>query len=293
MLICICLAALGGEFTWREARLYRLPAELSAERAKLSHARIDAVAEQDRISQAQIDEEESRHQSLLRDGALLSGRLAREQHEKEWTRRLAHDPQLAKSILETNLLTMEQLGKDSALAAQTALEKVAQLASPSGSRVEVTPDGDGFRVRVAFMMSHVSSQESGAVTKHHSTATMREEIRELSARVLMDLYDYCGSRDIRSISVTCNHTLREPVVPTGATDEERAELVRLTQPVPGRLYRMSLDQSHARSISDWRRVPLSRIIELSAVEYDGLKRLEIRHGLMAEDTRDAEGQLQF
>jgi hypothetical protein len=292
--ICICIAAVGGEVIWRQARLNQLKSELAAERSKLPAERAVTVADQDRLEQARIDKEEASRLSDLQNLAVLSGAAARDRHEKEWSMRVAHDPRLARTILETNLLTMEELGQDTTLAAQTVLERVALLASPQGSRVEVTPEGDEFRVRVAFMMSRMSSHEAGAVTKYTTTAAMREEIQELSAHVLRDLYSYCGSRGIRSISVTCNHTLLQTLALPGATDEERMLLLQRARPMPARLYRVSLDETRAAAIADWRRASLSRVAELSTVEYDGLVTLTISSNPLAnQDAHDAEGELQF
>ncbi len=189
---------------------------------------------------------------------------------------------------------MEKLGHDATLAAQAALEKVARLASPLDSRVEITPDGDGFRVRVAFLMSRLSQNEPDGVTKRRATSALRAEIQELSARVIRDLYDYCGSRSIISVSVTCNHTVRETLVPDGATPEERALPWQRAQPVLARLYRGSHDQSHARAIVDWRRVPLTEVRELSSVEYDGLAQMAITpdRSPLGEE-REVPGELQF
>ena len=294
VLICVCLTALSGEVVWRQIHLSRLVSELAAERTTVSSDRAAAFADQKRVAQFRLDREEAEHQSLLLNTAWLSGSLARERHEKEWALRIAHDPRLANTVLETNILTMEQLGQDATLAAQTALEKVARLASPRDSRVEVTPAGDGFRVRVAFMMSRLSINEAGAVTKHHTVASMQAEIQELSARVLRDLYEYCSSRDITSISVTCNHTVLQSMVPEGATAEEQVYLLRRAHPAPARLYRLSLNQSRAQSIVDWRRVPLSRVIALCTVEYDGLAHLTIRQNPdLNQDKHDPQGELQF
>ncbi len=294
MLILVCLLALAGEFFWRESRLSGLPREFAAEPIKASSNHAAEIANADQAFQSQFNQAEAEHKSLLKNPAWLSGAMARERHEKEWALRLAHDPRLAKSVLETNILTMENLGQDATMAAQTALEKVARLASPEGSRVEVAPDGDGFRVRVAFMMSRLSSHETGAITKHHTTAAMRVEIQDLSARVMRDLYDYCGSRGIKSIAVTCNHTLRESTIPGGATEEERAELQSRAKATTARLYRVSLDQSHAQTVVNWRSLALSRVAELCTVEYDGLTRLTISQGLqLNSDNLDATEELQF
>lgn len=294
ILLGVSLALLATEFVWRELQLNQVARDLAAQRSKATDERAVAAAQQDLAVQSRLAQEAAEHRSQLQDSAWLSGSLARERHEKEWALRLAHDPQLAQTILETNLLTMEQLGQDASVAAQTALEKVARLAAPRDSRVEVMPDGDGFRVRVAFMMSRLSKQESGAVTKHHTTDSMRGEIQELSARVLRDLYDFCGSRGIRAIAVTCNHTLRQSIILPGATQEEQALLLERAKPVPARLYRVNLDETHARSIVDWRRVSLSRVTQLYTVEYDGLVNLTITQTQLGnQHQRDAEGELQF
>jgi hypothetical protein len=292
-LICLCVLGLVCEVIARQIHYQQLAARLSAEQTKSGQARTDFLAAQDQTAKAQVEAEEAELQSHLLDNGWLSGALAHERHAQEWAARLNHDPQLATSILETNLLAMEQLGQDASLAAQNAVERVALLASPKGSRVEVVPEGDGFRVRVAFMMSRVSKQEAGAVTKHHNTATMRLEVEELSARVLRDLYHYCGSRGINYISVTCNHTLRNTVVPTGATDEERRLLLQRAAPVPTRLYRLSLDQSQARSVADWHQVSLSDIVNQCRVEYDGFPTLTISQATPDQEARDAEGELEF
>lgn len=293
--VVICLGVLGlvGEVIGRQMHYQQLSARLTAERTQAEQARTDLIAQQDQAAKAQIAAAEADDQSRLQDKNWLSGALATEAHQKEWAARINHNPQMADSVLETNLLAMERLGQDATLAAQNALERVALLASPKGSRVEVVPEGEGYRIRVAFMMSQVSQQEAGAITKHHTTASMRQEVEELSARLLRDLYRYCGSRGINYISVTCNHTLRQTVVPTGATEEERQLLLNRAAPIPARLYRLSLDQTRARSVADWREVSLSAIIHLCRVEYDGLSTLTISQGMPAQESRDAEGDLQY
>ena len=290
VLLALCILGLAGEAGWRQIRLNRLEAALAAERTQAVADHANTVAQQ-RVADARLGQLERDQRLRLTNPALLSGALARERHRKEWALRVAHDPSLAMTVLETNLLTMERLGQDASLASQSALEKVALMAAPRDSRVDVEPEGDGFRVRVAFMMSRLSRNESGAVTKFYSTAAMRVEIQELSSRVMRDLYDFCGSRGIKSISVTCDHTLS--LAPTNATPEERLDLLKRLPPAMVRLYRVSLDQSHARAIADWRQVSLGTVTQLSSVEYDGLTSLTIFVGSPRQDTRDAVGPLQF
>ena len=289
---CACLVAVFGATVWRWLELNELRSQLAAERAHLEMARAATITAQNQAEARQIAAEAGRQWALRQDPDFLSGALARRNHTEEWRRRLAHDPQLATTILERNLLTMADLGQDTTLADQTVLERVATLAAPEGSRVEVTPDGDEFRVRVAFMMSRLSRNEAGANTKHHSTSAMREEIQELSARVMRDLYSYCGTRGIRAISVTCDHTL--VLMPTGATPEEQTLLWQRLRPVISRLYRVSLDQTRARAVTDWPAEKLSQVAQLSTVEYDGFNQLTIRSGHQANaDTQDASGELSF
>jgi hypothetical protein len=294
VLICSCLAALAVEFGWREFQFDHRERGLAAERTTASDEHSVAVAKQDAADQAQSAQQKSEYQSRLHDEGWISGSRAREKHEKEWALRIAHDPQLAKTILETNLLLMKQVGQDATIAEQTALEQVARLDSPPGSRVEVGQDGDGFRVRVAFMMSHVSHDEAGAITKYKTTESMRTAVERLSARVLRDLYKYCGSRGIHSVAVTCDHTVRASAIPVGTTAEERISLVSRPQPAPSRVYRMSLDESNARVVVDWQRVSLSRVAQLSTVEFDGLKTFVITGDETGpQDQRDPEGKLEF
>lgn len=290
----ICFSALGAEIWQGHAYLTRQAADFAAKQARATAAHAAAVARQTRLTQLRLNREETEHQLLLLDPSWLSGSMARDQHEAEWSLRIAHNPKLAQTPLETNLLTMERFGQDATLAAQTALEKVARLASPPDSRVEVDADGGGYRVRVAFMMSRLSRNEAGAITKYHTTDALRSEIQELSAGVLRDLYEYCGSRDILSISVTCNHTVRQTAIPDGATEDERTALLEQATPVQARLYRVSLDESHARAVADWRQVSLSRVMDAAAVEFDGLNNLTILNdSASTRDPRDAGGELQF
>ena len=111
VLICLCVLGLVGEVIGRQMHYQRLAARLTAERTQADQTRTDFIAEQDQAAKAQVAAEEAEDQSRLQDNRWLSGTMARERHEKEWAARLNHDPQLATSVLETNLLAMEQLGQ--------------------------------------------------------------------------------------------------------------------------------------------------------------------------------------
>jgi hypothetical protein len=288
----LCGVLLASDLAYRAWALSRLTNGLAEERARIRRQHEETVRQELEDSAAQSAAEEAAHQARLRDEALISGALARQRHEMEWARRLAHDPESAKSAMERTLLRMEQVGHDPQKTAQQALEEVARLAAPAGSRIEVRPIRDRFAVQVAFRMSALSANEAGAVTKHRTTESMRREIRDLSAEVMKALFDYCGSRGIEKLSVTCNHAMFRSVVPQNATEWERQELLRRAPVVLGRLYRVSLDQKSARSVADWRRISVPKVGVMMTVEVDELKALEIS-GTEFAPQQDPEGQLEF
>jgi cell division protein FtsB len=275
VVILLCLAALGGELGWEQFRLSQQTARFAADQAKAQSDRDAAVAAKARDLQSQLDQEQAKHQLRMHDEARLSGALARSNHEHEWARRIAHDPQLVRTPLEQNMVTMEQLGKDPHLEADVALERVARLASPPGSRVEVTPGLDGYYIRVAFRMSSLRQKETGPVTQYHTVGELRSAIQELTAGVMQTLYDYCGTRGIKSISVTCDHTVRQAMVPADASEAERESLIEKGDIVNMALYRMSLDEAAARAIPNWRQASLSRVIKIISLDHDGLINLTI------------------
>jgi hypothetical protein len=284
LIACVWLRASGDV----QREKIRMQNELSA--SDLAYAAEVAAAHAAEVKR--ISDERARHEALLNDRQLFSGEKARKRHADEWTKRLAHDPAIAVSSLEKNLLKMEQLGRDPALAAKVALQEVALMALPPGSRVEVIPAGEKFLVRTAFKMSAVSKHEKGAVTKHHSTASMRREIEELSARLFQDLFDYCGSRGIERVTVACNHTTQSGLVPAGATPRERQQILRTASPVMMSLYRVRVDASKLAAAGNWRNLTIPQIIPLMAVERDGLQTLSINSDISAE-AEDVDMPLEF
>jgi hypothetical protein len=133
---------LGVAYTYERSRYQKEEARLAAELSALKNSHEEERRAAD-LAEQRVQTEEAAHQERLHDDALLSGTKAREQHAQEWQRRLAHDNALAGSALEKNLLEMERIGNDPLTAAQVALEKVARMASPPGSRVEVANSGMG------------------------------------------------------------------------------------------------------------------------------------------------------
>ena len=207
----------------------------------------------------------AKHRAMLADAKLISGEEARVRHADEWQRRQNHDPALAASVMEKTLLEVERLGKDPALTSEAALQKVAELVTPEGSRIEVTKGDHGFIVRVAFRLSAVDPTESGGATRHTSAAEARKEIEEVTARVIKYLFEYTGARGIQRVSVSCNRALV-----TGPQGSERLAMRSL--------FRASVDGEKAASVSNWRNLSVGQVEALMNVEHDGLATLIITKG---------------
>lgn len=233
--------------------------------------------------EAGMDELVRAHTNLLNNKELVSGALAQERRNTEWRRRLWHDPEFTQSPMERALLKMEALGRDPNLSTKEALTEVAALASPPDSRIEVTPVGNLHRVRVAFRMGAVSDREVGAVTKHQTPASMREEVQEISANIMRALFEFCGTRGIERVTLTCNHAMRR--IASNAPAEERDELLRTAPVTMGALYTVTIDGDSAEAIHNWREISPDAIIKLMRVEYDGFHTLTITQGVetLAED----------
>jgi hypothetical protein len=225
--------------------------------------------------QKRADDEEAAQKARLADSAVVSGELARANHVKEWQKRLAHDPEFAESAFERAMLKMQKVGSDPSLAAREALEEVARLAAPPGSRIEVTNVQEKFSVRVAFKMSATTHGEAGASTKHRSTATMRREAEEISALVVKEVFDYCGARGIARLSVSCNHGLRHSNIPKAATDEERKELEKRSRTIMVCIYRIVIDESRAAFVPSWRDISIPRVKDMMHLDYDGITGLKL------------------
>lgn len=269
-----------------EWQLSRLTRQHAAERSALEQEQAAEDAALEEAIRERAAAEEAAHQKLLADQDFIQGKAGARARDAEWERRLAHDPTLATTAFETNLLHMSRLGTDPRVSAREALSKVALLSAPPGSRAEVVAAGDQFVVRVAFKMSALVSEEAGAVTKHTSKESMRREVEEISARVLRDLFDSCGTRGIAKIQVSCNHAVRKSIQMADATEAERREISSRGSTVMDKLYRMSLGAEVARSVADWRRISLGELLGKMTVEYDGLRTLELNKGWGAPAAHD-------
>lgn len=195
--------------------------------------------------------------------------------EQEWRLRLRRDPAFAVSPLEKRLLQMQSLGKQLEVPDRRTLGEIARLAAPPGSRVEVTPEGGLHVIRVAFPMSAMSVHEQGAATKHRSVASLREEVRQISAELARDILSASGARGVRRLTVSCNRALRQTLIPEAATAEERVELLAHAKVAMRRIYRIAVEVDSRLEASDWRSISSDRIRALMKVEQDDLGQIVI------------------
>lgn len=255
-------------------------AEEAGARARLATAQMVAARELQEKFDREQKELDTQRRELLADARVISGGAAAERHAEEWQRRQNHDPALAASLLEKTLLEVERLGKDPALNAEAALRKVAELVTPAGSRIEVTHDDKALRVRVAFRLSSVDPQEAGGVTQHNSSAELRKEIEETTARVIKDLFDYCGARGIQRLSVSCNRAIL-----TGREPSQRL--------VMRSLYRAVIDADKAAAVANWRRISLGQVESMMNVEHDVISGVMITKGRRTGARVDPNEPLEF
>lgn len=226
---------------------------------------------------------ETAQRELLGNPRILSGELASARHAEEWQRRQNHDPAFASSILEQALLQIQKLGSDPAVASEQALREVARMVAPEGSRIEVTPSGNRFVVRVAFRLGSVMPQEAGGSTKHTSSAEMRREIQEVCARMIQALFDYCGTRGIERLSVSCNRALSAPAPLPDEPDKLEMRSV----------FRASVDAATAATVTSWRRLSLPEIVSLLKVERDIVSTITIHYSLRPNAPLDPNALLEF
>jgi hypothetical protein len=276
ILILVCAAVIGAKWAVDCRQLNEVRIGLASELQRLETAHVREL-EAKRAEEAQrLQAAESGHKATLQNTALISGELAQARRTQEWQKRLAHDPEFAHSALERSILRMEKVGADPSLAARDALDEVARLATPPGSRIEVTNAHDKFAIRVAFKMSAVTHGEAGGITKHLTTDSMRREAREMSAHVIKELFDHCGARGIARLSVSCNHAIyRHGIIPGAATEAERKELEKRGGLMMACLYRVTIDASQARGVPDWRAISIPRVMQLMRVDYDGISGIKL------------------
>ena len=290
----LCLVILGVRYGIH-ARTWNKRVMLETERRQNSRSENEkAERDLDVVRAEHARQEEQAHRKMLADTDRISGAAADRKRAEEWARRQRHDPALASSAMEVNLLKMEGLGRDPAVSALRALKEVATMASPPGSRVEVSPFQERFLVKIAYAHSSLAEGEAGGVTRHHNVQTLRREVEVMSAQITRDVFEACGSRGIEKLQISYNHGMQFSLVPRAATEAERAQLLKKSIVRMSRLHRVALDQKRAAGVSDWHSLTLTRVKGLLAVEYDSLDRINIVTGeLEAGEQKDPTGQLEF
>jgi hypothetical protein len=258
----------------------RAKAEANAHRTKIVEAHREYVRSVEAEHQAMERDADAKHRALLKDARFISGAKAAERHADEWKRRQNHDPKLARTVLERTLLEVERLGKDRSLTAEAALEKVAHLVTPARSRIEVTQGDHGSIVRVAFRLSAVRPQEAAGETHHQSTAEMRTEIEEVTAKVIKDLFDSCGARGIQRLSVSCNRA-----VLIGKGDDQHLTMRSL--------YRASVESEAAAQVASWRIMSAAAVANVMRVEHDVISGIMITKNMGRKFKENPNEPLEF
>jgi len=254
--VCLIgILALWGVFLVRrgERQVRQLKTQYEAEIEKLTAA-----------DKRQAEQDLAQHRKDMADNELTSGNRAREAHEQEWTKRSEYDPAFARTTREKTILQISALAKDKSLPAQELLQRVAVLAAPRKSTVEVTSAEDGFRLVVTFDMSVMTSGEEGSRTKHSTIDSLKREVIEIISRVSKDMYDHCGQKGIDSIAAACTHGVRQSQF--GIT---------LQGIVTKTIYKCSITGAEAKRVPDWRGVPLHKVEDMLKVEQDEFPNLRI------------------
>jgi len=238
----------------RQAEVDRLKVSLAAKLASLQTPHAGLIVERDEI-----------HQAILRDEEVISGRRAEEQHRVEWQERMAYDPKYARTPRERTILEIAEIAGDESIDAQQVLEKVAELASPRNAEVTVEEQEGAFRVKVAFDMAVMTSGEEGSRTKHSTIDSLKRETTEIIARVMKDLYDHCGKRDIEQIEVACKHGVEEWIAPG----------------IPGPtsiivIYDCRMSTADVVKIGNWRSVQLHTVADHLEVQHNNFPNIRIK-----------------
>ena len=292
--LVISLLALLGFWQWLQKEIRVRSSELAKDRVQ-QRAALETSREPLSANESDVqDSSSSPSRSFALIPEVVSGALAEAHHSEEWKRRQRHDPALARSAVEANLVRMRELGSDTNLTAWQSLFEVATAALPERSRVEVIPEGDGFSMRVAFRMSAMAAGEAGLTTRHRSVDAMRNEARELAAHVVQNIFDFCGARGIRSLSVACNRPVRQAAIPESATEEEKLQLMSKARFRMQAIYRLTVEGAQARGVINWRSLSSHQILEKIAVEADGLSEIRIENLLPNERSQsEPSGELEF
>jgi len=256
--IClVCLLALWAAYLIRgsETQLRQLRAQYEASIEQLTEA-----------NKQQEEKDLAEHKKEMADNDLTSGNRAHEAHEQEWKKRSEYDPAFARTTREKTILEISALAKDKSLPAKELLQKVAVLAAPQKSTVEVALMENGFQIAVTFDMSVMTSGEEGSRTKHSTIDSLKREVIEIISRVAKDMYDHCGQKGIETISLACTHGVQQ----------SQFGIPSINSPtITTTIYKCAVSGKDAKKIPNWRGIPLHKVEGMLKVEYDEFPNLSI------------------
>jgi hypothetical protein len=129
-------------------------------------------------------------------------------------------------------------------------------------------------------LSAVNPEEAAGSTHHTTSAEVRKEIEEITARLIKDVFESCGTRDIERLSVSCNRALVN-----GPDDHQRL--------VMRSLYRASIDSLRATGIANWRDLSTGQVAEAMQVEHDVIAGIIITRRPGARFVEDPNEPLEF
>lgn len=292
LLLCAGAVAWDLQTQARRFEALRQQALVDREAAQAKHQL--EVAAQGREHQARIEALKASHRAIVDDPDLASGASAERAHAQEWEARLRRDRQYAKSPLEMNLLAMELAARDSSLTVAQSLFQVASLAAPPKSKVEVTPEGKRFKIRIAFDMAALSWEEAGGKTKHDSVDSLRSEAETMSARVIRDVLASVGGRDIERLSVACNRSVQAAEPKDSAPPEDPTLPPKPPRSRMTAIFRVGIDQAGMAGVADWRSATIAQIGRMVRVEFDMTRRLQLSyHSGDLPGASEPEGELEF
>lgn len=243
---------------------------------KLELERKEIRDTRERENQVELDQLRLRHERMLGDVNLLTGRAAQVEHQKEWERRFSKDPLLEEGMSEVFVQGRQLTGDPQKASIRAALGREAVKLLPSGSRVQVVRERGRWGVKLAFVLPEDHPTRNKHATTHQTPAALREAIREFSARVMQDILTGDNGVHVSSLTLSCNLLCSTSLIPKAATPEERRAILDSVTPRMDLLYRVRLDVPQPSGTStDIRTMPHSKLVTQMQVLVDGTESLTL------------------
>jgi len=223
------------------------------------------ISRRESLNIRRAEQDLAEHSKHMVDEDLISGKRARERHAEEWNRRCKYDAAFAKTTREKMILEISALSKDKFLPAEELLRRIATLAAPRKATIEITPQGNAFRVDVTFDMSVMTSGEEGSRTKHTTIDSLKREVIEIISRISKDMYDHCGQKGIDGIALACTHGVRQTQFGISVGGSTVTKVI----------YKCSFAGSDAKRVPDWHGIELHKVEDMFKVEHNEFPYLRI------------------